>query len=174
MAQINPDVDPETPRPTQLDAAPAITRELAKQFALILSSGVPHLTAMSYIRPDLAGHPQKLELQRWLTSPTVQQAILAVQGKPWQDMGIEEKIKFAIDKSYTEMAYFLYANNYNDLSGHDRNKADTCRATLEAKLAGMAGKMDALTTFWNDVTAGRVTLAGQPAPMPGKGRPAAH
>ena len=141
-----------------------VTKDLALQFALILSSGVPQLEAAQYVRPDLEGQDLKFELTHLLKDPNVSAAILHIQGKPWQEMSLSDRIQFAINKNYTEMAYFLYANNYNDLQGADRTKADVCRATLEAKLAGMAGKMGALESFWADVQSGKVKLINQSNP----------
>jgi len=142
----------------QLEELLEITKENAMQFALILSSGVPHLQAMGYVCPELEGQALKVELGRWLRSRVVQNAIITVQKKSWQDMELGERIDFAVNKNYTEMAYYLYANNYSDLHGADRVKADTCRTALEAKVAGMAGKMDALSRFWDDVRQGKVAL----------------
>lgn len=141
-----------------------ITKDHALQFALILSSGVPHMDAISYLRPDVSGDQLKNELKRWLAAPVVAAAILQVQGKSWQKMELSERVKFAIDKNYTEMAYFLYSHNYCDLSGPEKSKADTCRAALEAKLAGLAGKMDALSHWWDDVMSGKTSLGAENAP----------
>jgi hypothetical protein len=74
----------------------------------------------------------------------------------WQEMSLQERIQYAIDKHYAEMAYFLYSRNYADLQGAEKAKADTCRMTLEAKLAGMAGKLDALSQFYADLASGKI------------------
>jgi hypothetical protein len=73
-------------------------------------------------------------------------------------MDLNERIRYVMDKHYSEMAYFLYAHNYADLVGADKAKADTCRLALEAKQAGFAGKQDALSRFFADVTSGAVKL----------------
>lgn len=143
------------------DRVSPITADEAQQFALILASGMPHLDAMGYLRPDLEGQDLKVELDRWMGSAKVQQAIVTLQGGAWQAMPLDRKIEFAIEKHYTELAYFLYRNNYNDLDGSQRAKADICRQTLETKLAGMAGKLDALSQFWADVQSGKVKLQSQ-------------
>lgn len=150
--------DDETPYDRVADQVVPITKELAHQFALILGSGMPHLDAIGYLRPDLEGQDAKVELDRWMRHRVVQTAILELQGGAWQDMPTERKIAFTIDKHYTELAYYLYRNNYNDLDGAARAKADICRQTLEAKLAGMAGKLDALSTFFEDIKSGKVHL----------------
>lgn len=138
-----------------------VDKDQALQFALILSAGVPQIEALRYLLPDAEGASLRDALPEWLKDKAVQNAILAIQGKPWENMRLEEKIRFAIDKHYTELAYFLYAHNYADLTGAERNKADVCRASLEAKLAGSAGKTDALTSFIDDIMAKRIAL-GKP------------
>src|SRR3990167_1242496 len=126
---------------------PSPTRSEALQYALMLGSGMPPLDILTYFYPDLAPIDLKGELDRWNRSHNVRAAILAQMGRAWQDMTLDERIAFAIDKHYSEMAYFLYSHNYAQLVGADKQKADTCRQALEAKLAGMAGKMGPLEAF---------------------------
>lgn len=135
-------------------------RDTAMQFAIIISSGMPHAEAIRYFYPD-EENPTNLRalLNQWLKLDVVKEAILALEGKAWQERTLEEKIKFSIDKHYSELAYFLYSHNYAELEGAARAKADVCRQTLETKLAGMAGKMDALSSFWADVASGKLNLA---------------
>lgn len=139
-------------------------KDQATQFAIMLSSGMPAGEAILYFLPPQP-HPQVFEeaLRVWTTAETTKRAILAIQGKAWQDLDIEERCKLAIDKHYSEMAYFLYSRNYIELVGAEKQKADTCRQALEAKLAGMAGKMDALTRFWADVSGGKIKLTATPS-----------
>lgn len=141
------------------------TKIEALQFALMQGSGMPPINVIAYFYPDLSDSPAELkrELDRWVRSHVVQVAILAQMGKSWQDMTLDERIQFAVDKHYSEMAYFLYSNNYSQLVGAERQKADTCRQALEAKLAGVAGKLGPIETFWSDVKSGKVKLAGLPA-----------
>lgn len=142
--------------------------EEALQFAMMLDSGMPSTEAIRYFHnPD--GESEfniKVIHDAWMRSQQVKKAVLQLQGKMWQEMSVEERIKYAINKHYSEMAYFLYAHNYASLTGADKTKADTCRAVLETKLAGMAGKMDALTRFYDDVANGRVKLAPNTAKTP--------
>ena len=141
---------------------PLPTLEEAHEFAVMLTSGMPPGHAIQYFTTIDAPAELIVLAELWSRSKEVQAAILKLQKKPWQDMGLEEKIKFSIDKHYTEMAYFLYSTNYSMLNGADRQKSDTCRQSLEAKLAGMAGKMDALSRFWDDVVEGKVALSSPP------------
>lgn len=143
------------------------SKEQALHLALLLGSGMPSYDAIRYFlppdEPNLSETTVKNLHDSWLKSSALKAAILQVQGKAWQDMGMEEKIQFAINKHYTELAYFLYSHNYVDTTGTDLTKINQARQVLEAKIAGMAGKMDALTRFWDDVTTGKVKLTAVPA-----------
>lgn len=105
---------------------------------------------------------------QWLQSKEVGKAILKLQGKAWQEMTGEERIRFSVEKVYNEMAYFLYSHNYSELQGNDRQKADKCREVLEQKMAGTAGLLGPVEQFWKDVMDGKVRLVGSanPAPLP--------
>lgn len=141
------------------------TREQADHFALMLASGMPSIEVIAYFAPPDATQSEVENLHaRWIKSKEIGQAILRLQGKAWQDLSLEERIKLAIDRHYSEMAYFLYSRNYGTLVGAEKQKADTCRQALEAKLAGMAGKMDALSRFWEDISSGKIRLANVTVP----------
>lgn len=139
------------------------SKSQADQFAIILSSGAPAREAIRYFLPeDSTEHtsPAALEAltERWMRSAEVAAAIRRLQGKDWEAMTAGEKIQHAIDKHYTEMAYYLYSRNYVDLDGPAKAKADTCRSVLEAKLAGTSGKLNAVEQFWADVASGKIKL----------------
>lgn len=134
----------------------------AKQFAVMLSVGAPPSEAIRYFIPEeetVSATYLAVQAEQWLRSKAVQDAVRSIQGKDWTEMSAHERISLAIDKHYSEMAYFLYSRNYVDLGGADKAKADTCRAALEAKLAGTAGKLSAVEQFWSDVVSGKVKLS---------------
>lgn len=141
-----------------LNSVNSPSKEQAHQFALMLGGGMPPIEAIRYFAPDLTPDELGGICKVWMNSSQVGRAILQLQGKEWQEMSLEERIQYSINKHYTEMAYFLYSHNYAQLVGADKQKADTCRQTLEAKIAGMSGKTDALTRFWEDIANGRVRL----------------
>ena len=125
----------------------------------MLHSGMPALDALQYFFPEETDSQILLaSLKEWTHSKGVQTATLALQGKAWQDMTLEEKITLSVDKHYAELAYFLYSHNYAQLVGADRQKADICRQALEAKLAGTSGKLGPIEAFWNDLRTGKVKL----------------
>ena len=137
-------------------------KDSAHQFALMLHSGMPARDAITYFTDETDSQALLALLKEWTHSPSVARATLALQGKSWQDMTLDEKIQITIDKHYAELAYFLYSHNYAELMGAERSKADTCRQALEAKLAGMSGKMGPIEAFWSDIKSGKVKLAGLP------------
>lgn len=131
---------------------PTPSDEQAYALAVMLTSGMPSHVAFSYfLEPEIDAIAAAQYQNLWLKSKNLQKAILKLQGKAWQEMSLEERVKYAVDKHYGEMAYYLYAHNYSELSGAEKTKADTCRAVLEAKLAGMAGKVDPLSKLYDDL-----------------------
>lgn len=135
------------------------TKEQAAQFALMLSAGMPSTDAIRYFFET--DNNLEAMADRWVKSQEVAVAVRHQQNdRGWQELSLEERINLSVDKNYNEMAYFLYSHNYSELDGSLRQKADICRQALEARLAGTAGKMDALTRFWADVQTGKVILAG--------------
>lgn len=138
-------------------------REEALQFCQMLFCGMPSMDAIRYFLPTLEDGWTEEQVRafhdRWVKGKEIGPARKIVEGKEWSELTPEERIKRAIDKHYTEMAYFLYSTNYASIQGADKTKADTCRGALEAKLAGMAGKLDPLSKFFEDVASGRVKLA---------------
>ena len=163
--KLSPKPGPLSPESTNV----TLTRETADQLALILGSGMPLVEAVRYfLDPQALEESPELVRQisdRWSTSKLLAQAIEKIQGKSWGLMSLEERINLAISKHYTEMAYYLYSRNYTELEGAARLKADTCRDSLEKKLAGTAGQRDALASFLADVKNGVVRL-GQPITPP--------
>jgi hypothetical protein len=137
------------------------SKDEALQFAIMLQAGLPASEAILYfIQPE---DPQELALvlRKWLASAAVKEATKVLLGKSWTEMTLEEKIKTATDNHYAQLAYFLFSHNYSDLGTTDKAKADTARQALEAKLAGTAGKGDALSQFFSDINSGKIKL-GKP------------
>ena len=132
------------------------TAEQAEQFVQMLMAGLPSNIAITYFFYDeqaAAVH------DRWVKSRAVQLATKKLQGnKNWQDMTTDERIQRSLDKQYNEMAFFMYSNNYATLTPAERQRADICRQTLEQKIAGMAGKLNPLVQFYEDLKSGRVKV----------------
>lgn len=132
------------------------SKEQAEQFALMLHAGLPAGDAILYFMPEGSDLGACIDAaRRWEKHRLVLAALDALNGGEWVGKSPQERIELSLEKVYNEMAYFLFSHNYGDLQGDKQRKADTCRLALEAKLAGMAGKMDALYQFWSDMKAGR-------------------
>jgi hypothetical protein len=142
------------------------TSEQAIQFATMLRAGLPASDAILYFTDSTDPREVGQLLQDWQKSRAVRKAMLSLMGKPWEDMTLDEQCRYALDLHYAGLAYFLYSHNYSEVGQQDQVKLNTARAAIEAKLAGTAGKTDALTAFFEDVRAGRVKLQ-KPATPPG-------
>ena len=130
-----------------------LTAEQAEEFARIVLSGVPTHRAARYFLPP---HVEAAEVQdasnEFYRQAEVQAALEKLTGGvPWQRMSKDERLSIALDKHYAELAFFLWSNNYSDLDGAGKQKADTCRQALEAKVAGTAGKGNAMERFYEDL-----------------------
>lgn len=141
-----------------------ITDEQAHAFATMLQAGLPSHEAILYFAEtdDPADHAALLHaFQR---SRKVKQATLDLMGGvPWQEMDLNARMRHALDIHYSQLAYILHSTHYGDLNQTEKQKADTARQTLEAKLAGQAGKGDPLSRFFDDLNSGRLKLN---APLP--------
>lgn len=148
------------------------TAEQATQIAIMIVSGMPSRDAIRYFTPpEFDAKQTDYFHDAWMRSKTLADAILAQYGQPWQGMTLGEKLDLVISKSYTEMAYYLYSNNMAELTGPDLAKAQAFRVAIEQKLAGQAGKLDALSQFWDDLRTGRVNLQPQPQHSLGRALP---
>ena len=124
----------------------------AQQFALLLMAGVSPASAATYFLPSKVQDEALQEAaQTWCHQREVMKHVEAMSGGPWEKLTKEQRLQVALDKMYAEMAFFLWSHSYGDLQGLDRQKADTCRAALEAKLAGTAGKGNAIERFYEDL-----------------------
>lgn len=128
-----------------------LTAAEAPQVAALLLAGVP---ALAIARSVLGGDEETArEAARvWPAQTEVRQHLTALTGGVmWQDLPPEQRLKIALDKTYAEMAYFLWANNYGELDGVGKAKADTCRESLERKLAGLAGKGSSIDQLYEEL-----------------------
>jgi hypothetical protein len=140
------------------------SKDQALQLAVMLEAGMPSTDAMGYFTE--VDDPAALRSMHdtWMRSRALKEALASVQSKPWAKMSLDERIKNALDFHYAGLAYFLRSHNYAEVSPTDKGKADTARQALEAKLAGMAGKTDALSRFFDDVSSGKLKLE-RPVPL---------
>lgn len=145
----------------------APTDEQALQFCIMLQAGLPVQQAILYfIDGDIDASDLALMIRRWQRSKAVSKAQARLMGKTWQDMTLDERCRYALDQHYSALAYLLFSTHYADVGSTDKAKLDSARSALEAKLAGTAGKGDALSQFMDDFRTGKVKLARPPVSIP--------
>jgi hypothetical protein len=130
----------------------------AMQFAIMLNAGLPAQDAIRYFSESQDPRDLADQMMAWQRSREVQVAMRTLMGKSWTEMTLDEQRDNALSLHYRQMAYFLFSNNYSDLQGNDKLKADTARQALEAQRAGTAGQQDALSLFFADINSGKVKL----------------
>ncbi len=134
------------------------SEEQAKQFAIMIHAGLPPSEAIQYFTDS--EDPRELgELcRKWQRSRLVGKALALLMTKPWTGMTLDERCRYALDQHYSQLAYLLYSQHYAEVAQGDKTKLDTARTALEARLAGTAGKGDALSQFFDDLRSGKVKL----------------
>ena len=133
--------------------------EQAFQFAVMLTSGLPSSEAILYFIESDDPAEVAMILSRWQRSKAVKKAMLKLMVKPWHEMSLDERMRYALDLHYSSLAHFLFSHNYAEVGSGDKAKADTARQAIEAKLAGLAGKTDALSRFFDDIKDGKLKLS---------------
>jgi hypothetical protein len=126
-----------------------LNEDNALQFAIMLNAGLPPSQAILYFYDDPAEAVDKLRF--WMNSRLVKRAMASLMKKSWQEMSLDEKCKFALEQHYSQLAFLLHSEHYGEVNPADKSKLDTARTAIEAKLAGMAGKTDALSQFLEDI-----------------------
>jgi hypothetical protein len=135
--------------------------EQAFQFALMLHHGLPPESAILYFVETEDPKELALLLSKWTTSRKVATAQRQLLGKDWTQMSLDEAIDTALNQHYRSLAFLLWSVNYTSANQGEKAKLDSARTALEAKKAGTAGKVDALSSFYEDVKTGRIKLAPQ-------------
>src|SRR5687767_14345913 len=128
------------------------------QYAIMVQAGLPPSEAIGYFAETNEPAELAAMLISWQKSRAVQKATALLMKKPWQDMTLDERIRLALDHTYSQMAYLLFSKHYGEVGQVDKGKLDTARQALEAKLAGTAGKGDALSQFFADIKEGKLIL----------------
>lgn len=140
----------------------APSNDQALQFVIILQSGVPANQAIGYFTDATDNAEVAHMLAQWMRSKAVRDAQTTLMGKAWQDMTLDEKIHYALNLHYCQLAFTLYSNHYGEVGPADLTKLNTARVALESKLAGTAGKTDALSRFFDDISTGKLKMASVP------------
>jgi hypothetical protein len=139
------------------------TREQAFQFALMLHHGLPAEQAILYFVETEDPRELALMVSKWTGSKYVGEAQKQLLGKDWTEMSLDEAIDVALNQHYRSLAFLLFSTNYLSANQGEKAKLDSARTALEAKKAGTAGKVDALSSFYDDVKTGRIKLNARPS-----------
>ena len=130
-----------------------LDEEEASQFAAMLLAGAPVVDAVGYFFPDDAHDAFIADaVEEWPVQKEVLEAIQRYTGgEAWQTMSVEARSELALRKHFNEMAYYLWTNNYTELDGSGKVKADTCRQALQDKASGIAGQDSPIARFYHDL-----------------------
>lgn len=140
-----PEVKPD---PNQLTGPPEMTAQLAEVYAQLLHAGCPGLKAVEYIAPHLTLDEMKDTLKRWLTSALVQAAVEQLHGGAWIALPAEKRYELALQKHLSEAAFFLFANNFNEVGGKEHLEMfKQARELLKAELKGGVDESDPMQAF---------------------------
>lgn len=121
----------------------------------MLQAGLPASEAILYFIDTQDPSELAMVLRNWTRSSAVKRAMARLIKKPWQEMTLGERMETALEQHYNSLAYLLFSTNYSEAGSTEKQKLDTARSAIEAKLAGTAGKMSEMDRFLADVAAGK-------------------
>lgn len=140
-----PEVKPDPNTPT---GPPLLTPKLAGVYAQLLHAGCPALKAVEYIAPHLSVDEMKATLKVWLTSDLIVEAVEQLQGGAWVSLPAEKRYELALQKHVSEAAFFLFANNFNEVGGKEHLEMfKQARDLLKAELRGGVDESDPMQAF---------------------------
>ena len=130
-----------------------LDEEEASQFAAMLLAGAPVVDAVGYFFPEDVHEAFVAEaIEEWPVQKEVLEALQRYTGgEAWHKMSDEARSELALRKHFNEMAYYLWTNNYTELDGSGKVKADTCRQALQDKALGIAGQDSPIARFYHDL-----------------------
>lgn len=137
------------------------TDEQAWEFAVMLHSGLPAEHAILYFVEAETPDAVSAWSRRWAGCKAVGAATTKLMKGRWQDKSPTEKMDYALEIHYNQLATTLLVNNYLAASIPEKVKMDDARKAIEAKRAGTAGMQGGLEMFYADLRSGKITLASQ-------------
>jgi hypothetical protein len=115
----------------------------------LVHTGIGPDLAVRYLVPSIStcetiDEDEKEELcaavaARWYRDHKVLRAINIFNGGNWQDLDAERRLSIARDKSYAELAHYLYSHNYEHLQGIELKKYNDALGTISEFLSGKDG-----------------------------------
>lgn len=157
---------------TESAVCPYLNDIQAAQFALMILAGVTAEVGASYFLTDPPAEVIKEAARKWPKQKEVTRELVRLQGgKDWLAMSPAERVQTALDKHYNEMAFYLYHNNYADLDGGKKSKADICRESLEARIASAGKVNDPVAALYQAMLDGKLPLPAHSTPKSSHGLP---
>jgi hypothetical protein len=132
----------------------------AFQFATMLHAGLPPSSAILYFIESEDPAEIALIVGKWQRSRLVKKASASLMGGNWHEKSTDEMMKYALDAHYRQLSTLLVTTNYIEANQGEKGKLDSARSSLEAKVAGQAGRGDALSQFFEDLRSKKIALPG--------------
>jgi len=124
-----------------------MTDQLALIYAKLLTVGCPPIRAVIYCCPDIELELAKKVSRVWLNDAGVLRALESINGGTWHELPPETRYKLALDKHKSELAFYLWTTNFNDIEHREGiEKLKQAREEMK-KLNGEAVDDDPLAAF---------------------------
>lgn len=155
---------------------PELTAVTALEFVKLLHAGLPADHALAYMAPDYyatIGEPaRKTLVGRWLSSRIVLAATEQLHEGKWAKLPLAKREEIALDKTFGQLAYYLYTHDYATLEGPDLKKANDARVALMEKLKAtdVEGDETPMQRLMRDILSGNAQL-GMPLQLGPAGPP---
>lgn len=134
------------------DARPNLTSAKAREFALLLASGVDPLNALRYMAPSAFDRMADDERTDWLNALAgdrlVLRAVNELNGAEWHHLDADKRLQLALDKHFSELAYLLYTTSYRTAEGSILRKIDNAAERLMKYLTESDGGGEGADSGW--------------------------
>jgi hypothetical protein len=125
-----------------------MTEKLANIFAQLLNAGCPQVRAVMYLIPSVTPDQAATISVEWMRDSLVLNAVERINGGEWLALPAEKRFEIVLNKQMSELAYFLWANNFNDITDKvDLDKMTQARTILRAEIQGKVDDTDPMNAF---------------------------
>ena len=133
---------------------PELTPAVAGEFAKLLHAGCPQDLAVRYLYPAAGSERVKAVVRAWAGHPEAHRAVEALLGGAWLEMDADRRYGLALDKHFGELAFYLWANNFNTVESREEiEKMKVAREVLLARVKPGAEADNPLEAFTRLATA---------------------
>lgn len=127
------------------------TADQARLFARMLELSMPGEMGVAHLLPELDPVMYPELARRWEKDPLVRAARFDV--RTWMEQTREQRMTRALEKAYDGGAIYLMTVDFVKAEAAQLAKCFKVVELLERKMAGEAGKTDAIAQFWIDMIA---------------------